>query len=534
MIQPQMRFGKKWCLVFSWLIIVAVAGEGQTSSGWATTSPRQQADLRSVKALYPPTVGTALSLKEAILQALEYNLDIHISQQTREQYLTDILFQQAQFDPAVELAGRYDRSIAPLNRPVFGFGGVTQGTDPQKFDQNDTNVNFNLTQRLLTGTSYDLTFNNNRNSVAGQTGFLFNPSYQSDLSLTLTQSLLRNFGPSINATQITIARNTAERETYAVTQQILTTIAQVEQTYWELVFARQNLIIAQGSLRAAEDLMASNQGMVKAGVMSEVDVLQARTAVANRIEQIFLAHKAMKDQEDQLRRLFSPSEWDLRQTDPLIPREAPMRAEWKVHADEGFQTALTQRPEILQAQKNRETAEVNTVYAKNQLLPELSLQGIVGVSGLGDSMTDNWDRMKSTDFYNMGGGLVLSIPLGNRAAKSQYDRRRLESQQQETILQRLRQQIIVEVKEARRQVQTNHLRLQTNEHARKFSEEQLAAERQRLGLGLSTTRAVLEFQRELRLAQGRELRALIDYNQALSRFRFVTASVLEHYDIQLK
>ena len=81
-----------------------------------------------------------LSLTDVVVQALKHNLDITVSRQTRDVRVTDILFEQAKFDPTVELSGRYDRSIVPLNRPVFGFGGVSQGSDPDNFDQNDTQV----------------------------------------------------------------------------------------------------------------------------------------------------------------------------------------------------------------------------------------------------------------------------------------------------------------------------------------------------------------------------------------------------------
>ncbi len=472
-----------------------------------------------------------LSLRDAILQTLEYNLDIQISRNTRDQRLHDILFQKAQFDPSVELAGRYDRSIAPLNRPVFGLGSTTQGAEPAKFDQNDTGVDFGLTQRLLTGGTYGLTFDTGRNSVAGSTGFLFNPSYESNLFLNLSHPLLRNFGPTINSVHITLARNSAEIEEFVLLNQIVSIIAQVEQVYWELVFARENLKITHGSWRAAKALLANNRSLVKSGVMSEVDVLQAETAVASRVEQIFLAHKTVKDQEDQLRQRFSPSEWDLQQTDSLIPNDAPVQDRPLSTLNEHVRLALTSRPEVLQAKKNIGAAEVNTHYAKNQLLPDLSLQGLVGVRGLGKNPNKSWDSMISTDFLNMGGGLILSFPLGNRAASSQYDKRRLEANQQEVILQRLRQQIILEVKETNRQVETNYRRIQSNQTARALSEKQLKAERHRLRLGLSTTRSVLEFQNDLRLAQGREWRAVLDYNQSLSRLRLVTASVLNHYHI---
>ncbi len=475
-----------------------------------------------------------LTVKEAVMQALENNLDIEVSRHERDVRLTDIMFEQAKFDPTIQLGGRYDRSNSPLNRPVFGFGGVTQGTDPDNFDQNDSNVNAGFSQNLLTGGSYELTFDTNRNSVAGTTGFLFNPSYSSALSIQLTQPLLRNFGPSVNSTQITLAQNSAQVEHLSFIQQILSVIAQVETTYWELVFARENLKIAKDSLKAAEELLASNRGKTQAGVMAQVEVLQAQAGVASRIEQILLAQKTVEDQEDQLRRILNRSEARLMETTPIVPLDSPSQALPSTTLQSHVDLALQHRPDVLQSKKQVSSSQSQTQFAKNQLLPNLSFQGGVGLSGLGNDPTDSWDRMISTEFYNMGGGLVLSYPLGNRSAESQYQRRVLETHQQQASLHRVRQQTIIDVKEALRQVQTNFKRIRTNQATRRLSEKQWKAEKERLQLGLSTTRSVLEFQRDFRVAQGRELRAILDYNQSLARLRLVTASALDHYDITVQ
>lgn len=488
----------------------------------------------SFEELLPSDSVITLTLQEAVMEALEHNLDIQVSRHTRDVRLTDIVFQQSQFDPTVELGGRYDRTVVPLNRPIFGLGGVTLGSIPDTFDQNETNFSLGLKQKLLTGGSYDLTFDTRRNSVAGSTSFLFNPAYSSNLLFNLTQPLLRNFGPTINNIQITLAKNAAEVEQLTLLNQILSVIAQVEQAYWELVFARENLKVARATLQAAEELLASNRAKVKAGIMADVEALQAQAGVANQIEQILLSQKTVLDQEDQLRLLLSKSEFDLTQTTPLVPLDPPIQHLQETPLKENLEVAFEHRPDIFQAKKNIETSNVNTRFAKNQLLPDLSFQGSLGLSGLGKNPRDDWDRLGSTDFYNMGGGLVLSYPIGNRSAQSQYQRRILETQQSQASLLRVRQQIILDVKEAIRQVQTSFKRTRTTQTARQLSERQLKAEQERLNLGLSTTRLVLEFQRDLRIAWGRELRAILDYNQSLSRLRLVTASTLDHYHIEIQ
>lgn len=496
-------------------------------------SDQDTAENAALKELIPSASVITLTIHDAVMQALENNLDIRVSRHTRDAQLTDIVLEQAKFDPTVQLGARYDRTIEPLNRPVFGFGGVGIGNDPDNFDQNDTRFNLGYSQRLLTGGSYDLTFDTNRNSVAGQTGFLFNPAYSSNLAFNLTQPLLRNFGPTINKTLITVARNAAAVEQLIMVQQILSVIAQVEQTYWELVFARENLKVAHATLKAAEELLASNREKVKSGVLAEVEALQAQAGVASRIEQILLAQKTVQDQEDQLRRLLSQSEKNLTQSTPLIPLDQPLQHRSEVVLQARIDQAFAHRPEVLQAKKNINSSQVQTQFAKNQLLPNLSFQGGLGLGGLGNNPTDNWDRMISTDFYNMGGGLVLSYPLGNRGAESQHQRRILETHQQQASLLRVRQQVILDVKEAVRQIDTNYKRIRTNQTSRRLSEKQLKAEQERLQLGLSTTRLVLEFQRDLQVAQGLELRAILDYNQSLSRLRLVTASTFDHYNIEV-
>lgn len=521
--------------------IVAIAAcllftifEGWSQSSTLKSSTILQQNDSSLTDLIPQDSVMILTLKEAVLRALEENLDITVSRHTRRIRITDIVFQQAQFDPTIELSGRYDRTVVPLNRPIFGFGGVAIGSEPDNFDQNDTRFSLTFKQKLLSGASYDLNFDTNRNSVAGPNSFLFNPSYASNLLFNLTQPLLKNFGRSVNETQIVLARNAARVEYLGFLHQTQTVINQIEQAYWELVFTRENLKVTQATLRAAEELLDSNRAKVKAGVMADVEALQAQAGMASRVEQVLLAQKAVDDQEDQLRRLLNGKEDHLVQTTPIVPMDPPHQLYEATHLPTTIHLALKNRPDVLQAKKNLESSGVQTQFAKNQLLPDLSFQGGIGLSGLGDKPGDSWDRLGSTNFYNMGGGLVLSYPLGNRSAESQYRRRILETQQNQALLQRVRQQVILDVKEAARRVQTNYKRIRTTQIARTLSEQQLKAEQERLNLGLTTTRNVLQFQGDLAEAKGKELRAILDYNQALSHLRFVSATTFDHYDITVK
>jgi outer membrane protein len=482
----------------------------------------------------PTEKRETVSLADAAVRALQSNLDISISRQTKESRLADIVIEQAKFDPTLSVNGQFNRTVNPLNRPVFG-GTVVNLNQITIFDQRSNSLTFDASTNLITGGNFDVNYSPARSNVNQDVarGFLFNPAWTGGLAFTFTQPLLRNAGIEINRTFIKVAQNNAFVEQHVFRDRVMTVIATVEQTYWELVFANENLKVAQAALKAAEELLATNRAKSKAGVMSIVDVLQAEAAVASRVEQVLVAEKAIHDQEDQLRRLLNPGDDELRQDIRLTPADAPVTYLEPISLQEAIDTAIEQRPEIVQAKKNIESGELNKQFARNQLLPTLSFQGTMGLAGLGGDYGESFTRNFSGDFYNYGAGLVFSYPLGNRSAISTYNKRQLEAKNAEIALASIRQQVIVGVREAVRRVQTDFKRIETTRSARIMAEKQLQAEQERLKVGLSTTRFVLDFQRDLATAQGNELRAVVDYNKSLSNLARHKATTLDRYRLEL-
>src|SRR6476661_7880957 len=292
-----------------------------------------------------------IALGDAAIRALKSNLDITISRQTKESRLSDIIVEQAKFDPTLSVNGQYLRTVNPLNRPVFG-GTQSNLTEITIFDQRNSSVTVDAQTHLVTGGNLDLNYS---------------PAWTGGLAMTLTQPLLRNAGLDVNKTFIRIAQNNAAVEEHVFRDRVLTVLATVEQTYWELVFANENLKVAEAALKAAQNLLAENRAKAKAGVMSIVDVLQAEAAVASRVEQILIAEKSIRDQEDQLRRLLNPGENELREDLRLTPQDPPAVALQPISLQEAIDIAIERRPEIVQAKKNVDSSELNTNFAKNQL-----------------------------------------------------------------------------------------------------------------------------------------------------------------------
>ncbi|WP_455377512.1 TolC family protein, partial [Petrachloros mirabilis] len=190
----------------------------------------------------PKEQREAISLADAALQALKNNLDISISRQTKESRLTDIVVEQAKFDPTLSISSQYNRTVNPVNTPVFG-STLPDVRDIQTADQRRYSLTLDATSNLMTGGNVDLNYSPSRLSANPDfyRGWLFNPAWTGGLALTLTQPLLRNAGIDLNKTFIKIAQNNAVVEEHVFRDRVLTVLATVEQTYWEVVFANDNL-----------------------------------------------------------------------------------------------------------------------------------------------------------------------------------------------------------------------------------------------------------------------------------------------------
>ncbi|HMS86437.1 MAG TPA: TolC family protein, partial [Nitrospira sp.] len=218
-------------------------------AGWACLASPHTSWGLDVTQPIPTERRETVSLADATVRALQSNLDISISRQNRESRLADIIIEQSKFDPNLSLNGQYNRTVNPLNRPVFG-GTVGVLDQITTFDQRNHSLTVDAQTNLITGGNFDVNYSPARNSVNQNVarGFLFNPSWTGGLAFTFTQPLLRNAGIAINTTFIKVAQNNAVVEQHVFRDRVMTVIASVEQTYWEVVFANENLKVAQAAL----------------------------------------------------------------------------------------------------------------------------------------------------------------------------------------------------------------------------------------------------------------------------------------------
>ncbi|MBT3516700.1 MAG: TolC family protein, partial [Nitrospina sp.] len=208
-------------------------------------------------------------------------------------------------------------------------------------------------------------------------------------------------------------------------------------------------------------------------------------------------------------------------------------------------------PDYLGKKKDLENKDILVKYQENQIYPSVDLVGSMGLNGLsgeaititsgtfqgtsafggsyGNSLTDSL----STNYYDWEIGVKFSYPLGNRAAKSKLSTSRLEKAQLILGIKDLEKEIILDIREAVRQLKTDSKRIKASTVAKQLAEEKLKAEEKKFEVGLSTSFNVLKFQEDLAEAQSNEIKTILDYKQSRIRFRRSTASTLKYHDVTL-
>src|SRR3989304_1699958 len=469
----------------------ALGQEKPPVSPSASSGPSGTVEPPAASPAGPPAQGMVLSLKESILLGLKNNLDIAIEGFNPKIREADVTVAKAVFDPAA-FAEIFFSNSQPQNRAGLALNAVNENEDidgaagPRQF--------------LPTGANYEVRYGTNRNDT--NTSFLqvLNPAYTNDLTLTLTQPLLKNFGVDVNRTAIKIAQNDREISGDRLRQRVMDVITQVQTAYWELVFALEDLKVAQRSLGLAKELSQLNRARVRAGVAAPVEITQAEADVAAREAGVTVAEKQLRDAEDRLKVVLNipaQGEWGgaILPADPA--RFDPVRLDLPGAIADGLQ----KRPDYRAAKVDLASRELNIRFTRNQLLPDLALEGRVGTNGLGGNFGKGSEELGAGDFYGARAGLVFSVPLGNRAARGEFLKAQLGRDQAQVSLRSLELNITAEVREAVRRIERDAKLVDQTKAARGLAEEQLRIETKRLEAGGSTPFEVLRFQRELAVAQ---------------------------------
>ncbi len=492
----------------------------------------------------PPPAGNelVLTLSEVIQTTLKNNVSIAVEEfnsKIREQDITD---RKSEFDPTINIElSTQERT----NQVSSAFAS------PAKARNRDHVWDLSLNQKVITGGEYEVNFNNNRNRTNSNFAGL-NPQYSSELLFSASQPLLKNFGIDNNKRNIYIANNDLDISGFEFESKVIDTITEVENVYWELVFSIEDLNVKQKSLKRAQDLEERVRAQVEVGTVAPLEILQAQSEVASREELLLQAEDLILDNEDNLKNLLNINFDSVDGQKKIRPAGKPMlEPEDELKLNEAIKKALAKRPDYLSRKTKLANDNILVKYNENQVYPTLDLIGSLGLNGIsgnavaittgtvtgtsafGGGYDETLSNLGSRRYYQWEFGLKLSYPLGNRSAKSRLTASRLQVAQTLLDIKDLEKKIVVEVREAVRQIKTESKRIQAARVARKLAQEKLNAEEKKLEVGLSTSFNVLEFQEDLVEEQSNEIRALIDYRKSKIRLKQVMATTLDANNVRM-
>ncbi|MBZ5695042.1 MAG: TolC family protein [Acidobacteriia bacterium] len=528
-----------------------------------------------------------LSLEDAISLALENNLDIAVQRFTPWLDEANLLLAKSGangktvFDPSVTSNFYLEEQTIPINNPFFagvGFGSATSSII------NHTAVgNFGYTQGFEPGTQLQVTFDNSRSSTTSSFNS-FNPSVQTSLQVQLTQPLLNGFGRLINKRYIIEAKNTVKVGESQFAQQVMTTVTQVANAYWELVYARENVNVELAAVGVSQKLYEDNKKQLEIGTMAPLDVLTAESQLATDQQNLIVAQTVqLQDQTTLLNAITKDplagplAGVEIVPTTPITPPDVTEN----IPIQDAVKEAYQKRPELQQADLNLKNAGVEVKATKNLLLPTLNLFGFYNSTGLDGTRTivtttpltfapnlnapvvdatgtpipgsfeslvatasttrtvvpgglgDSWDQLIHSKFPTFEGGLNLTLPVRNRAAQAANATAQLNQRSQEVKYRQLQNSIFVNVRNAQIALEQGRAQVAAAQKARSLAQQTLDDEVKKYQLGSSTSYQVVLRSRDLTSAQGTELRARINLVEAAVNFNQAVGRTLEVNNITL-
>lgn len=468
------------------------------------------------------------------------------------------------FDPVVSGTLQMDRNFAQ-STSVFSPVPIT--------NTNTGTADFNYLQGFHWGTNFAVGFNNTHVTTNLPTSE-YTPSISSGLQFRLTQNLLQGFGSVANTRFIRIAKNNREISDVAFRLQIITTVDQIENLYWDLVYAYENVRVQQEALTFAQRTLADNKQQVQFGTLPPIQVVSAQSTVSTDQQALILAQTNLELQELLMKNALSRTLEDpalggaevIPTSTMQLPEQEPV-----VPVQDLINDGLSHRAELAESRIDLNSRELNNKAVRNAMLPTLALFAYYGGSGLGGDVNpvllppalggtcttaksrfgcfspttasppfsnggpvstgDTFSQLVNSTASDKGVGLTLTIPIRNRQAQADQVRAELEYRQAQVRLQQLQNQVRIEVRNAQFALQQNRASVQAAQAAVDFARETLNAEQQKLAAGVSNPTAVLQDQSGLTTAESNLVSAKAAYEKARVELDRATGLLLDHSGI---
>jgi outer membrane protein len=551
-----------------------------------------------------------ISMNDAVALALENNLDIAIARYNLNIADTDIWRAKAGFNTILGVnngvvqntpgggvgglgtqvgSGQGGTSVAAggagagssgLVQSTLGSGPLLTSFDPVftstfQLDQNRTQTvspfsapftdshtatwDFGYQQGFHWGTNLSVGFNNTRGTASPLSIYqAFDTQFNSNFRAQVTQHLLQGFGFAANTRFIQIAKNDRELSDVAFRLQITTTVDQIENMYWDLVFAYENVRVQQEQLAFAQKTLSDNKKQVEIGTLAPIEVVRAQSTVASNQQTLTVAQTNLQLQQLLMKNALSRTLVDPVLADaeviPTSTMELPAQ-ESVVPIQDLVNDALAHRPELAESRINLSNTAISNKAIRSALLPTLDAFAYYQGAGLGGDLNAAYicktnpgqcapGQINPTTSYSgavgqlfdstapdKGVGLQLTIPLRNRAQQSIQVRGELEYRQSQLLLQQTENKVRIEVRNAQFGVQQNRASVASAQAAVDLARQSLDAEQKKYALGASTSTLVLQNQALLTQAEVTLVSAKAAYEKAEIELDRAIGLLLDHAGI---
>ncbi|HWA93977.1 MAG TPA: TolC family protein [Terracidiphilus sp.] len=485
-----------------------------------------------------------LSLKQAILLALENNSAIRVEESQIETQKFGVLAAHAAFDPVIDSDWNVNRYSSPTYSQLQGVG--TSGAYALNTLTQTASVDY--TQTFTTGTNVVASISSSKSSTNSSYNF-FNPFFSSALSFQFTQPLLRNAGRFANTAPLIVARKSLDESRAGFEAEVNDAVLMAVNSYWAVVQARGALDVQQRSLQLAQKSYDHDKRALELGALPPLDINRSASEVAARNVQEIQTEVVLSQAEEALRSLIG-ADLDVQTRSmhfDLTENPEPDGALAAVDIEAALKEALQQRPETRVAEDALAIDKTNIRLAHNQLLPGLSFTGFYQSNGLGGNQYDlntgqltqpgglgsSYSQLFGFGYPGYGGEIKLTLPVRNSTAQAQLGTA-LASRSRDLYSQRQTQeQIVRDVRTASLQLEAAKQAMTAAKQSLDLAKKSLAADQRKYELGAETNFFVLDSQTRLAQAELALLQTEVNYQVAVAAVEHATGKLLAPYQIQV-
>jgi outer membrane protein TolC len=450
------------------------------------------------------------------------------------------------YDPAIVGSVGAEHQTTPLaNQQIYGVPSLQSNTGQ---------ASVAYSQAFPTGTSVSFEFNNSRQTT-NSPFFNLSPVLNSMYRFSFQQQLLAGFGFGPNLRYLTIAKNNKKISDIGFKDQVIATITQIKNIYWDLVNAYEQARVNEQSLSFAQQSLDNARKQLQLDSVPAMDVMRAEAEVSKRDQDLTVARTSLQLQELLIKNALTKSLDDpVLEAVPVVPvdRFESVQTQTTAAVQDLIAAALHDRPELAESDVDLVNRQISGKAARNALLPSLALVGFYGGSGLAGPLNpiynlptpnssnvpidysgalSNAFNNSSPDYYI---GLSLNIPLRNRVAKADQYRSELEYRQAELRREQLRKQIRIEVRNAQYALEQTGARVGAARKARDLAQRTFEIMQKEQTLGAGSTFQTMTAQRDLSIAELDMVTAMTTYEKAKVELDRATGSTLEHNGIKVQ